>query len=352
MQKTDWHGVIPAITTPLHEDLTIDHEFLANHVKMMVDAGCTAIVTPGSLGEAGTLSLREKEAIYQAKIFLVGNVPRLWIETITVAAFICGLIYIIQQSTSIEGLLSTLALIGAAAFRLVPSVNRIVGGMNKIRNGSYPVDKIFEDLETFKVVEAATKNRNKKLNFNKELTLEDVSFTYPESTQPVISNINLTVSKGESIGIVGPSGAGKTTLVDIILGLLQPGSGHITVDKLNIADHIPEWQKNLSYVPQLIYLNDDTFKHNIVFGRHVDEIDEKKLLQAVSLAGLDELVNSLPKGLDTLVGDRGIRISGGQRQRLGIARALYHEPELLVLDEATSSLDGESEHAINVAKGL
>ncbi|MDD4467190.1 MAG: ATP-binding cassette domain-containing protein, partial [Candidatus Pacebacteria bacterium] len=179
--------------------------------------------------------------------------------------------------------------------------------------------------------------------FKEEIRIENVSYTYPKSTQEALKNVSFAVKKGEAVGIIGPTGCGKTTIADIILGLLEPTKGKIEVDKKNIRENIDGWQKNIGYVPQFIYLSDDTIYNNIAFGIDKEKIDKSRLLKAAKVACLDDFVKKLPKGLDTFIGERGIRLSGGQRQRIGIARAIYHNPEILVMDEATSSLDNITE---------
>jgi ABC-type multidrug transport system fused ATPase/permease subunit len=187
-------------------------------------------------------------------------------------------------------------------------------------------------------------------SINFELTsaikVKQVSFKYENASEPSLLSASIQVNRGEAVGLIGPSGSGKSTLVDILLGLLQPDEGEILVDDTNIASNLRSWQKSLGYVPQSIFLIDDTLRANIAFGCYKNEIDEVAIVDALKSAQLEEFVASLPEGLDTVVGERGVRLSGGQRQRIGIARALYHRPSVLVLDEATSSLDTETEHGV------
>jgi ABC-type multidrug transport system fused ATPase/permease subunit len=187
------------------------------------------------------------------------------------------------------------------------------------------------------------------------LELHRVSFTYPAAHAPSLTDLSLTVRRGESVGFVGASGAGKSTLVDIVLGLLASEAGEVWVDGKNIQTNLRNWQDQIGYVPQSIFLTDDTLRRNVAFGLANEQIDEAAVWRAIRAAQLDELVHTLPQGLDTVVGERGIRLSGGQRQRIGIARALYHDPGVLVLDEATSSLDTTTERgviqAVNALRG-
>lgn len=179
--------------------------------------------------------------------------------------------------------------------------------------------------------------------------LDRVTYRYPSSSEIALKDISMVIPKGESIGLIGKSGAGKTTLVDVILGLLTPESGGIRVDDVSVINNLRSWQNAIGYIPQSIFLIDDTIKHNIAFGVADEEIDEGKLYKVIQAAQLTELIEELPDGLETMVGERGVRLSGGQRQRVGIARALYHEREILVLDEATAALDNETEGLVTDA---
>ena len=185
-----------------------------------------------------------------------------------------------------------------------------------------------------------------KLNFTNEINISEVSFKYEDSSKEALSNITLKIKHGESIGLFGPSGSGKSTLVDIILGLLSSDKGQITVDGINIKNCLRQWQNQIGYVPQTIYLIDDSILHNVAFGISDDQIDLKAVEKAIKAAQLNEFIQALPEGLNTFVGERGVRLSGGQRQRIGIARALYHDPSILVLDEATSALDYVTEKSV------
>jgi ABC-type multidrug transport system fused ATPase/permease subunit len=184
------------------------------------------------------------------------------------------------------------------------------------------------------------------VRLNCSIEIENLSFCYPKTEKPVIKNINLIIPKAASIALVGPTGSGKTTLVDLLLGLLEAEQGSIRVDGVDIFDSLAEWHKKIGYIPQFIYLLNDTVRNNIAFGLEDSEIDPEKLQRAVQTSQLDEFICSLPEGLETIVGERGIRLSGGQRQRIGIARALYNNPEILIMDEATSSLDNTTENLL------
>lgn len=292
----------------------------------------------------------------RTKFTTMAQAPRIWTETVVVATILIGVLGVILSGGSIDEILSALTLFAAATFRIIPSMNRILLALNSIKGGSHAVNIVYKDFREFeRNPDIAAGSDDTSLPFRSELALNDVSFRYRADEPAVLADISLTLRPGESLGLVGPSGAGKTTLVDILTGLLQPTSGSVTVDGRNILEAAPQWRKQLGYVPQTIYITDDTLRHNIAFGLHDDEIDEARLENAVRLAQLPETIASMPKGLDTVMGESGARLSGGQRQRVGIARALYNNPEILIFDEATSALDSETEHeitlAINALKG-
>lgn len=285
------------------------------------------------------------------KFLFLNQLPRMLIETIIV----CGLLLLIitklllgNQPTEIVPLLGVLAL---AAFRLMPSANRIVNLSNSIRFQMPFFNELYEDLLIIKNKRGQkTKNclqkQQARMDFENTISVEELSFAYPEIEKQVLNNINFSIPKGKFVGIVGPSGAGKTTFVDILLGLLPPGKGKISVDGKNIYDDICAWQANLAYVPQSIYLIDGTIRENIAMGIEEEEIDDALITKVLHMAELYDFVQELPAGLNTTVGERGVKLSGGQRQRIGIARALYYQPQVLVLDEATSALDNDTEKSI------
>jgi len=233
----------------------------------------------------------------------------------------------------------------------LPALNRLFGAMTRVYYNTAIVDKIYEDMievGLHRQQKPESKNKETELIFRKEIKLQNIIFSYAESSYDVINGINLTIPKNHIIGLVGATGCGKTTLVDIILGLLTPQSGQIFIDKTLISDkNIKAWQRKIGYVPQEIYLSDDSVKKNIAFGLEEKDINMKQVQQVARIAALAEFVeNELPKKYNTIIGERGLRLSGGQRQRIGLARALYRNPEVLVLDEATSSLDGVTEEIV------
>lgn len=211
------------------------------------------------------------------------------------------------------------------------------------------IDAVYRDLKQIDELENSkvSKDVNEKtLGLKKSIKIEKLSFKYPDAENFVLQNVNFEIFKNKSTAFIGPSGAGKTTLADIILGALEPTEGCIWADTVNIQEHMNAWHKNLGYIPQSIYLMDDTIRNNIAFGIRNEDIEEDKVWKALEQAQLKEFIQSLDRGLDTEIGEGGVRLSGGQRQRIGIARALYNDPEVLVLDEATSALDNETEGAV------
>jgi ABC-type multidrug transport system fused ATPase/permease subunit len=229
------------------------------------------------------------------------------------------------------------------AFRLLPSVNRITSSRQTLKISRSTIETIHQDL---KLSSPSNKeNRKSKFVFD-AIETKDLSFRYELTKTDVLLGVNVSVRKGEAVGFVGQSGSGKSTLIDLLLGLLDPRSGSIFLNNRDINDVNQQWQRIVGYIPQTIFLMDDSLRRNIAIGIADNEIDEVAIVEALKSAQLEEFVASLPEGLDTVVGERGVRLSGGQRQRIGIARALYHRPSVLVLDEATSSLDTETEHGV------
>lgn len=243
--------------------------------------------------------------------------------------------------------LPQLAVFAVAALRLMPSVGKINEYTTSILYALPSVDLVYHDLnEIAAYVERQDGEVKEAWNLEKEIRVEHVTYTYPNVEEPVIRDANFAIPKGSTAAFIGASGAGKTTMVDLILGLLEPQEGRIMADGLNVHEKPRTFHAQIGYIPQAIYLSDDTIRNNIAFGVKREEIDEQAVLLAMEKAQLTDFVGSLPHGLDTIVGDRGVRLSGGQRQRIGIARALYHDPEILVLDEATSALDNDTEAAV------
>lgn len=288
---------------------------------------------------------------------LIRILPKYAIETVCMTGMLLAVIMkLFVGRKDITEFVPQLAVFAVAAFRLLPSVGRINEHMANIQYANPSIDLIYQDLREVEEVTVEEKEADEKWKFERQLQVKRVSYHYPDSEENVLSDVSFEIKKGSSVAFVGPSGAGKTTMVDIILGLLTPQFGKIIADGMDVRRNISLWQREIGYIPQTIYLSDDTIRNNIAFGVLEEDIDEEAVQEAVRKAQLHEFVDNLPGGLETVVGDRGIRLSGGQRQRIGIARALYHDPEILVLDEATSALDNETESAVMEAidslKGL
>ncbi len=274
----------------------------------------------------------------------LGALPRLWLELLAVTGLASLVLVMIWQGKPLNSLLPTLGLFAAAAFRIMPSGNRVINAIQSVHYSLPVIDTLYGELRLFDATKPPQQGR--PLPFKNTLALNHISFQYPSAESQAIRGVSISIRRGTSVGFIGGSGAGKSTLVDIILGLLTPQSGTIKIDGIDIQTNLRGWQDQIGYVSQSIFLTDDTLRRNVAFGLPDDQIDEVAVWRAILAAQLEQFVNELPQGLDTLVGERGIRLSGGQRQRIGIARALYHDPQVLVLDEATSSLDNATEHGV------
>ena len=285
-----------------------------------------------------------RESLRINKVYAVLQmVPRTWMEIITIAGLGALVVSMVARDRSFEQILPTLGLFAASAFRVMPSITRLLSAFQTLVFSRAIIRSVRDDFALAAPDPLATVRR---APFTTGLELRGVTFRYPTAPRPSLEEVSLVVRRGEAVGFVGPSGAGKSTLVDVILGLFVPDSGTVLVDGEDVHANLRNWQDQVGYVPQAIYLTDDTLRRNVAFGLADRRIDEAAVRRAIRLAQLEEFVDSLPAGLDTVVGERGVRLSGGQRQRIGIARALYHDPSVLVLDEATSSLDTPTEHGV------
>ncbi len=291
------------------------------------------------------------QAGFLARSTTVPHLPRLVIEAVAIGAMALLVAVLVGQSDGdMAAVVPKLGLFAVAAMRLMPSLSKLVGALTSLRDNAAAVDTLYADFN-----EAATTTRSDgrrpgaPFSYRREIRLDNLAYRYPNSAETILEGVDLTIERGRSVAFVGASGAGKTTLVDLVLGLLEPVSGEIRVDGRDIHEDLAGWQSLIGYIPQDIYVTDDTLRRNIALGKNDDEIDPAGLDRAINLAQLRAFVDDLPLGLDTVVGERGARLSGGQRQRIGIARALYHDPEVLVMDEATSALDGETEKEITAA---
>jgi len=275
--------------------------------------------------------------------------PRVFFEIVTVTAIVLIVLIHLLQGKPPQTLMATLGLFAMAAFRLMPAMNRIATMLTGIRFGMVQLDYIYADLisnsekNLLKPVESA------RLEIEKEIRITGMSYRYPVAENSVLNNVNLLVRQGESIGIIGASGSGKSTFVNLLLGLLSPKKGLIEVDGSDISTKIRRWQCNIGYIPQQIYLIDDNITRNVALGIPDDRINQDRVWEVLEIAQLADFVRSLPNCLQSEIGEQGICLSGGQRQRIGIARALYHDPQLLVLDEATSALDHDTERSFMAA---
>ena len=280
------------------------------------------------------------------KYGITNLLPRIYLELISILGLVTLVLIMLFQDNDPARLIGVIGVFSIAAYRLIPSMNRIMSSTQVFKNSKASIDLIFSEiLEIEKIVEKNDKF-NHEINFNNSISFENVSFSYPSSNKSVLNNISIDFKKGDYVGIVGGSGAGKSTMIDLLIGLYNPTNGCIKIDNINLLDCKKSWQNKIGYVPQNIYLFDDTILNNIAFGIPTDEINLEKLRTALIEAELFDFVESLPDGLNTKIGERGSRLSGGQKQRIGIARALYNNPSIIIFDEATNSLDKLTEKKI------
>ena len=282
---------------------------------------------------------------------VLNNIPRLLIETVFISVVLLYVLIYLINGGDAKALLPQITAFGMAAIRIMPSANRINTYLTQIAYNQYSLDFVYNNLtESMKMEKEMRAERAKvagpALHLEKEIELKNITFHYPDSEDNIFTDANMMVPRGKSVGIIGPSGAGKSTIVDILLGLLHVKNGEILCDGSNIFSNYESWLAQIGYIPQSIYLVDESIRDNIAFGIDADQINDDRIWEVCEEAQLADFIRTLPEGLDTRIGDRGVRLSGGQRQRIGIARALYHNPEILVFDEATSALDNETEAAV------
>ena len=279
----------------------------------------------------------------------LNQVPKYLIEFVCIGGILGFLAINVIYNPNYVTLMPQLSVFCVAAYKLLPSVNAISGYTGTIIYHRASIDLVYNDVKAASQFSESYDNNiasKEEFGFNRNIEIKNIVFSYEDSDRNVLDNTNFVINKGQSVAFVGPSGGGKTTTADIILSLLKPKEGQVLVDGKDIISNIWGWRHKLGYIPQFIYLTDDTIRNNIAFGVDEDKIDDDEVWRALKEAQLYDFIKSLPKGLDTMVGERGARISGGQRQRIGIARALYRNPEVLVFDEATSALDNETEREV------
>lgn len=284
----------------------------------------------------GTAEIGKKQQFVQ-------QLPRIWLEFATIISIVTLVLFLLFNGYELVQILPILAVFAASAFRLLPSINRILSCIHYLVFASSTIDKIHSEIIDLEILED---NHNVELSFFDEIKLIDVTFQYPDSDTLVINSFNYTIKRNDKVAIVGKSGSGKSTLMDLLLGLLSPSSGTIKIDNYNLSSISKSYHKLIGYVPQNVYIIDDTLEKNIAFGVPENQIDRNRINVAIKLAQLEEVVKNLDGGISGKVGEDGGNLSGGQCQRIGIARALYHNPQILFFDEATSSLDETTEKEI------
>lgn len=284
------------------------------------------------------------------KYSLLNQVPKLLIEVVCVVTMVGYMLFMVLSGRNSDNMIATLTTFGAAALVLLPCVNRI---NNQINNISYfepffmgVSDNLQDEISEEQVDMTFATVNPEKMEIHDKIELKNIVYAYPNTDKLIFDHADVTVPIGSSVGIVGTSGAGKSTIVDVLLGLLETREGEICADGKNVKENYRSWLKNVGYIPQMIFMLDDTIRKNVAFGVADEDISEERVWEVLKEAQLDEFIKTLPEGLETTIGERGIRLSGGQRQRIGIARALYNNPEVLILDEATSALDNDTEAAI------
>jgi ABC-type multidrug transport system fused ATPase/permease subunit len=305
---------------------------------------------------------REEDLIYQVDrnafkqsrlnqiIQFVTGLPRFSFEILMVCIFSTLVYAMLGAKREMVDIIQYLGVFAVAAFRIVPGTSRILSSFQNLKYIEPSIKLLLREFDSknnsYVKKNNLLKENIKPLKFQNEISLKDVSFSYPIRKEFSLSKISMNIKKGEFVGVIGKTGSGKSTLINLLIGLLKPTEGKVEVDEFNINESLTEWYKKIGYVPQSVYLTDDTIRKNVAFGLLEENIDDDLVKQAVIKANLNEFLNSLPNGLETVVGEKGINVSGGQQQRIGIARALYRDPEILILDEATNSLDQLTEKKI------
>ena len=288
----------------------------------------------------------KERSLYEGRSFFLGQLPVVWLETVALATVVAVFSTFVLQGASLTTILPTLAVFAGAALRLMPSLSKVLNAGQQLRYCKPVIDTLYSEITSNPEGQILTESSPRARVYFQGLQVEGLSYRYPGTDADVLCRVSFALERGQCIGVIGTSGSGKTTLVDLILGLLRPTEGDIRANGTSIHADCRAWQSQVGYVPQTIYLADQTLRENVAFGIPASRIDDKAVARAVGMAQLQGLIDSLPLGLATVVGERGVRLSGGQRQRVGLARALYHDPDVLVLDEATSALDSDTEFAV------
>ncbi|MBR2374243.1 MAG: ABC transporter ATP-binding protein [Lentisphaeria bacterium] len=306
-------------------------------IKTIKVAGCEDAFTDHFM------EYRRAKSRYNAAYYVIGQFPRLALETVAVLSAVIVLMIMLLRGEAIGTVILSFSLLITAMARLLPAVSRINYGMSNIRVGTPAFEEVIDGL---KWQNEDLGDPDSRFEFKNEIKIKDLEFSYPGSTEKIFSGLNLTIRRNESLAVTGPTGGGKSTFIDLLLGLYQLDSGSVEVDGKNIFDALGAWRKLIGFVPQHIVLDDASIAANVAVGCKDSEIDRERVMEVLKIAQLEDVVNALPEGMETVIGDNGMRLSGGQRQRIGIARALYKDPEIIIFDEATSALDSETEQAL------
>jgi len=349
-------GYIVYVTRALQKKWSVERHHHDGMILQQVQQGLGGVKQVKLLGREKQFEKRfnfhnlraNKLSLYQAMVI---GVPRWTFEFLAITGIAIVVILMILKNNDIDSILPVVALFAAAAFRLMPGITRVIQSLNAYRYAQPSIETLYKEVN---LMQNSKHNACiTKKDFKFQIELNKIDFNYLGDSKKTLDEISLVIKQGDSVGIIGTSGSGKSTLVDIILGLLKPKKGIVKVDDEDIELNLRCWQDQIGYVPQSIFLTDDTLRRNVAFGLADADIDESAIKNAVNASELGDFIESLPSGLDTIVGENGVRLSGGQKQRIGIARALYQNPSVLVFDEATSSLDEDTEKSImNTIKGL